>query len=218
MIKIYLAAFVIGLLLGPGYGIYCHYFSGETAQTVTLFELTEDKERWNKTEAKAVPFESGTAAFSLTPEMNPIALNMKAQLYRVTPGTLQKHLDFTGSLTGDAGLVWQDAHRLTWKQSKKKGGDLRLTAFAKSVIGSELAQRTATVHSQLNVFEVKEAGSYTLAITQAGEKDGEIATLDVTVRKNVTLVNSTLFAAGCILLTLGILASVYTYNKRRKTI
>jgi len=91
-------------------------------------------------------------------------------------------------------------------------------AFAKSVIGSELAQRTATVHSQLNVFEVKEAGNYTLAITQAGEKDGEIATLDVTVRKNVALVNSTLFAAGCILLTLGILASVYTYNKRRKAV
>lgn len=215
MIKIYLLAGLTGLTMGPLYGFYCHFLSGKDVETLALFELTEDLTHSHPSGAIAAPFESGNVNFQLTPDMNPIAFNLKAQLYQIGPSTLQKNVNFSGTLKEGEQVAWQDSHRMTWKQSKKKGADLDVSKFARSVIGSELSQRTATVTTQLQVFDVEKAGNYTLSLAQTGKRDGEIATLHVTSRANVLRVNNKVFIPGCILLVLGAIASIYTHNKKK---
>ncbi|MFK7977804.1 MAG: hypothetical protein AB8C02_16860 [Halioglobus sp.] len=217
MFKIYVAMMVLGVAMGPGYGVYCHYLSGDTMETATLFELTESSASSTTNAKTADPFTAETLVFNFTPAMNPIALNLTTQLYQVKPSTLQRNVDFKGTLTEGERLIWEDDHRLTWKHNKKKGADLQLSEFAKQVVGSELGERTKTVHSQLQVFEVDRPGKYQLTLTQAGEKDGEIATAHITPRKNVTLLNDWIFFAGFALLVVGFFASIYSHKQNKKS-
>lgn len=218
MIKIYMAAILVGLALGPAYGVYCHYFSGEEIKTATMFELLEDRSRSSTNRVIAIPFKSETVTFRLTPDMNPIGLSLEAQLYQMSPSTLQKHLDFEAVLAGSDSVIWRDNHRLTWKQSKKKGADLNLSEVAKKIVGPELGRRATTVYSQLPGFEVQQPGDYALTMTQTGEKDAAIATIHITARRNVTLINTPVFIAGCILLLLAVIAFGRAYSKKTNTV
>jgi len=215
MKKTFVAVMLIGLVLGPGYGFYCIFFSGEAMETVAVFELSEKPSSTNSNEMQTVPFGSETATFHFTPDMSPIGLNGKAQLYKVTPGLLQKQVDFDTRMTLNDRVIWEDQYRLSWKQKKKKGGDLNLTKIAKSVLTNKVGNRVATLQSSIKTFEIEHAGDYTLTMVQSGEKDAEVVTLDVTARRNVMLLNNSVLIPGCILFTIGILGFARTYNKQK---
>ncbi|MHC4665015.1 MAG: hypothetical protein ACYS9T_03530 [Planctomycetota bacterium] len=168
---ILLAMFLAGLLLGPGYYVYCRYLSGSEKYSLLAFDKDINNaapygkrlvsEKWNT-----------PLVLSLSPEMN--------------------HVGFF--VTYNSGTFSKGGRKAYYTVELKLGDEnvwTRRLKIAPNIRGSTKA---------IGVFTVKEASdAYNLYIREEGDKLA-VGRLFFKVRSEIWLMNRMVFVAGCLLL------------------
>ncbi len=183
MKKTYIAivgiVFVVGLLAGPGYLVYCYFFSGAAAGEYPVFEqdITRISIGGMESTSRGQGQWHGPITMHLSPEMNPIAINLTAKTVgSITAGarTLKEATYFVELKHGDE-LIWQKDVQISPPDTSKKDKK-------KFTIGSKLTY--SSMSQRLRTFSVTEAGDYILDIKENSNPQ-TVASMVIKVRRNV---------------------------------
>jgi hypothetical protein len=164
-----------GLLFGPGYYVYCRYFSGSEKYSILAFDKDINNaapygkrlvsEKWNT-----------PLVFSLSPEMN--------------------HVGFF--VTYDSGTFSKGGRKAYYTVDLRLGDENVWTKKLK------IAPNIRGSTKSIGVFSVKEASdAYNLDIREEGDKIA-VGRLIVKIQSNVWLMNKIVFIAGCLLLAVSL--------------
>jgi hypothetical protein len=193
--------FIAGLLLGPGYYIYCKFFSGSSVGEYTI--LSHDVKSLDlgvvKSTTASNPKWNTPVELDLSPEMNPILI--KASFGFMQSTSVGKGQEYSVSLSRDGDEVW--TRDLSVRRSKA----------GTTGSGRHHVETTKTV--EIMTFEVDEPGTYSLDMTPQGRDRMTIAGIKIDVRKNVLSPRPVLYVPGVIVLVLSLVLTVY-YNMRQK--
>ena len=209
--KIYLIVlaivFVAGLLLGPGYLAYCYFFSGSGAGEFPVFEkdITRISVGGMESTSSGQAKWQGPITMRLSPEMNPIAINLKAKTVgSITAGaSTLKVARYSAEMKLGDGLIWQEDVRISPPDTSKK--DKKKLTISSALTFSSTSKR-------LKTFSITEAGDYVLDIKEE-ENPNTVASMVIKIRRNVASAKKAIVIPGFVI-CVGSLVTLLLVGKR----
>ncbi|MCK4850163.1 MAG: hypothetical protein KAT11_02370 [Phycisphaerae bacterium] len=209
--KTYLAilaiVFVVGLLIGPGYLVYCYFFSGAEVGKYPVFEKDITRISVGGVESTS----SGQTQWQtpitmrLSPEMNPIAINLTAK----TVGSIRvasrlERARYAAEFRSADELIWTKDVWISPPDTSKKDRK-------KFTIGSKLT--FSSTSQRLQTFSVTEAGDYVLDIKEESNPN-IVASMMIKVRRNVVSAKKAIVIPGFVLCVGSLLGLVFLSKRR----
>ena len=201
------SAFFVGLLLGPGYLLYCYFFSGDEVGQYPVFEKDITRISVGTMESTS----SGQTQWQtpitvhLSPEMNPIAINLTAKTVgSVSIASNLKRAGYTAELKLADELIWTEGVGISPPDTSKKNKK-------KFAIGSKLT--FSSTSQRLRTFSVTQAGDYVLDIKEKSNPN-IVASMVIKVRRNVTLPKMAFVIPGFVL-CVGSMVGLFILSKKR---
>lgn len=192
---------VLGLILGPGYLFYSHFFSGSSIEKFTIF--SQDSERFKSGSLQAsspskrkwnVP-----VILNLDPQMNPISIiaTIKLQNPNRSLPPVKFYLKYKIVLKHNDLEIWNEYYNVYPKPRKGSNGG-------------------GFTHKQivLNTFSVNEPGKYSLDMKQILPSKTHVSYIDIDVRKKVVFANMKIMILGIVFILLSLIGY---YLSRRKS-
>ena len=213
MVKTYLiilaVVFVAGLAVGPGYLVYCHFFSGSSVGEFPVFE----KDITSVAVGGMTSISGGQAQWQtpitihLSPEMNPIALNVAAQIARSgrTGASSSQTARYTTELKLGDKLIWQEEFTMSPSETSKKD---------KKKLSLGTTGTFSTTHKRIKTFSVTEAGDYVLDVKEEGDSL-TVAGMTVKVRSNVIAAKKAIVIPGFVV-CVGSLVGLLILSKKNE--
>ena len=193
------ALLMLSILLGPGYYIYCNYFSGSSVRDITVF--SQDA----KNPDASNNYNNATVMLDLDKTMNPISIiasiTYKNQASRST-GT--NYLKYRVMLEHDNSEQWNKSINLVPKPRKKQNNS--------TTIGSNATTKNSKV---INTFSVQESGEYSLNIKKLDNSKTQVKTFELNVRKNVTSPNMAIVISGIIGFIISIVGFIFIQRLKK---
>ncbi len=174
------ALLVIGIILGPGYYVYGHFFSGKAGP---IYPLTV-KHGAEGDRFDPLPIELG-------PDMGQIGLILRFRTEHgpVTTPTKMPRNQYRATLKADGRTILDKAFTLSSTSVESQA----LLNFSEA----------------LPVFQARTKGVYHLDIRQTGEAGMNLISADVQVRKDVVQPNPALVTVGVGLLVAGVVLMLF---------
>jgi hypothetical protein len=181
---------MLGLLLGPGYYLFCEYLSGEPGPS---FTLTERAARWTLSDGTILRFTRGRGykpvSVELTPDMNRIAFRLAFEAAPGEPGARKA----------------EDEYRITLLQADQPIFERRL------LVKPSPGARTAVEAGRLEIFF---PGTYDLLVEELGTPQVPLAKIEVQVRQRVETLFMPVMWIGIVLLVVGLALTLEPFVRR----
>jgi hypothetical protein len=182
---------MLGLLLGPGYYLFCEYLSGEPGPSVTL---TERAARWTLSDGTILRFARGQgykpASVELTPDMNRIAFRLSFEAAPGEPGA-------------DSAA---EEYRITLLQADQP-------IFERSLLVRLAPGGKATVEA--GKLEIYYPGAYDLLVEELDAPRVALTRIEVQVRQRVEALFMPMMWVGVALLIVGLAITLEPFLRRR---
>lgn len=180
---------LLGVALGPGYYLYCEYFSGER---VGAFPVAERGSAWTLPGGVILRYSSDAAfkpfTVALDPQMTPVGFVVKAQFAAAAAVRSQVSNRYHATLYLDGAPVFEKSFSLAHSGGRNP---------------EHVSHSVA-----LGTLEVGRTGQYTFVLEERGRQEIAVNTLEVEVRRNVRAPVMALVWSGVALLLLGIVAAI----------
>lgn len=171
---------VIGLIFGPGYYVYSHFFSGQVAASHPL-PISNHGAGSN----------IGPAQIELSPTMGKIGLILRFQTSHDPVMSIVQ--------------MPQNKYRATLRTGKQTVFDKQFTLTSSSVESEVILNFSEA----MPVFEADTSGTYQLEISQMGEAGMNLVSAEAQVRKNIVAPSNTLMTAGFGMLAAGVAMLIF---------
>lgn len=209
--RLFLVLFLLGVVAGPGYLLYCTHFSGKAVAEHDLFSLDMAPISVEGVTGRGVKGENNPIppiALSLAPEMNPIAFLVAGNY--VPPFVGRRETRYRVRLSLGKTVLWEDTVRVQGNARSKK----EKPSLSDIKIG-RMGLDSFSFHVQ--TFSVPEGGVYDLTVTRTGEPELHVADMKAKIRRNVMPSNVSVVIAGCVGLGVGLigLMAIGIINKKR---
>ncbi len=192
-------ALIIGLILGPGYLIYCTAFSGSPVKSYMAYDHDINQGQLRpvkRSEVKWNPSES----FTLDPSMNPIKITAEMKYLPVRVLTREKN-DYNAKLINKGNVVWEKDFALVLRKGKKQENN------AKKIMNVEIV-KLKKKNLNLKTFSIDQAGEYKLDFTLKKNSKIAVSNIKVIIKRNVKIPQKGILIVGFALLVLGIVGGI----------
>lgn len=205
---------LVGLLVGPGYWVYCGKFSGSEVMEQRVYEWRREgvsigtgsmslsvggkgQEKWN------VPM-----SVKLDSTMNPVSFNASVKYYDPKSRRgVRRSSSYSYVLKNGDRTVWNNTSNHSLNRSSTSNSN-----------GNNTTGSLVTDFSVLQTFEVEQDGEYVLDVSKVGgdvqRSVMEIDAIDVEVRRNVVLANMKIVIGGVVILVLSFIGLMIMGKKK----
>lgn len=181
---------LLGLLLGPGYGVYTQFYSGENIGVYKIYPQENARLQHSDVSNQS----NHSFLITLDPSMNPVRL-VAVYFYRKDFSiSMNRRSDFLVSLSLNGDSLWTKAFSLSVNKESNQTGSRNAS---ESII----------------TFNVGEAGEYLLDVSAGDLQTVSLIGLRVVARKNVSTINIPVMVFGIILSLFGFISLLYGKSK-----
>lgn len=206
--------FFFGLILGPGYAVYCSNYSGDLVKEIEVFDQKVIL-NVNKNSRSALSFSSDLQEehlINLDSSMNPLVLIGKFSYLESPPRVGLKKITnnfrvakFIVSLHHEGEEVFSDNFGYRKHIKKKKDNQ------GKSTTGSDVNK--LSFNQAFAPLIIDKSGVYNLNVKQRELKEIRLTNLSIELRRNVVIPNKRMLIIGYILCGFGFLFILFSFRK-----